>query len=252
MDAGMIAFFVAMGFALIVHGGLWYLIVKKKRYELISGFALRPKEEQELLMENGYVEATGKLLFYSWWLLFIAVLAYIFRLPYVFEIGLAVFLVFLLGGTIYIQRYEVKRKRKKYIWLTSGIAVAVIALIVVLGYYGFRENEVVVQPGKLIVMGEYGEEWSTRDIEEVQLLKELPEVVFKANGFAAYGRLKGEFVLEKPYGRGKLFIVKSSSPYLYVKRRDGAYIMLNRRTPEETKELFQALQQQMDDERSSQ
>ncbi|BDG39941.1 hypothetical protein [Saccharococcus caldoxylosilyticus] len=144
----------------------------------------------------------------------------------------------------YVQRYEVKRKRVRSLWIMSTITAAVFVFLAVLGYFGFQENEVSVLDGKLIVEGWYGEEWAVGDIEDVRLLERLPEVIVKTNGFAAMGRLKGEFVLEKPYGSGKLFIVERSSPYVYVKHKNGAYMIVNFHTPDETKALFDTLRKE--------
>lgn len=245
MSTDIIAFLIIMGFTLIIHGGLAYLVIKKKDYSLISGFSNRPEEEQKQLIENGYTQAIGKLLLYTFIILIISVILALLRVPYGFEIGLAVFLIVLLGGSIYVQKYELKHKRKKYYWTTSIVAVIVLAFISILGYFGFEENEVVIDERHLKVSGLYGVEWPIDKIDQVKLMDELPEVVVKNNGFAAFGRLKGTFRLEEPYGKGKLFVYKGYEPYLYI-AKDDDYLIINYKTKKETKKQYERILEKME------
>jgi hypothetical protein len=84
---------------------------------LISGFSNRPKEEQEYLIQNGFIEKLGKVLLYSFFMLVIAAVLPIFRIPYGVEIGWGLFIFFTFGGLLYLQKFEVPTKRKKYRWL---------------------------------------------------------------------------------------------------------------------------------------
>jgi len=245
MSTSTIAFFIIMGFTLIIHGGLTYLIIKKKEYSFISGFYNRPKEEQQQLIKNGYPQAVGKLLFFTFIILVVSVLLALFRVPYGFEAGLGLFVLVLLGGVVYIQKHEIAHKRKKNYWISGTISVIVIIFIVVLGYFGFQENEVVIDNDSLKVTGMYGVDWPIEDISEVKLLNELPEVIVKTNGFAAFGRLKGHFRLEEPYGGGKLFVHKGNNPYFYVAKGED-YIIINRKNSNETKKLYDKLINKID------
>ncbi|MGG3739160.1 DUF3784 domain-containing protein [Aeribacillus pallidus] len=240
MSTSMIAFLIIMGFTLIIHGGMTYLVLKKKEYSFISGFYNRSKEEQQQLIENGYPQAIGKLLLYTFIILFVSVVLALIRVPYGFEIGLGLFLIVLLGGTVYVQKYELAHKRKKNYWISGIITVIVIVFVTVLVYFGFQENEIIIDDQHLKVTGVYGVEWPIEEISQVKLLNELPEVIVKTNGFAAFGRLKGSFRLEKPYGGGKLFVHNGYEPYLYVEKGDD-YIILNRKNNNETQKLYDEL-----------
>ncbi|MBS4201810.1 DUF3784 domain-containing protein [Bacillus sp. FJAT-49732] len=240
MSTGTIIFIIVMGWALIIHGGLTYLIVKKKEYSLISGFLNRPKEEQEYLIQNGYMEALGNIFKITFYLFAATFIAGLLPIPYGFEIGLAIFLLALLGGLIWMQKYEVPHKRKKMYWITGGIMAVTIALVGGLTIAGWVDNEVTVNQENFKISGMYGVEWTIEDITSVELLEELPEVIMKSNGFAASGQLKGRFQLEEPYGSGLLFVNGKNKPYLYVTTKKD-YLILNRKNSEDTKNIYESL-----------
>jgi hypothetical protein len=240
VSKGMLIFIVVMGWTLLVHGGLTYLIVKKKEYSLISGFNNRPKEEQDYLIEKGYITTLGKIFTYSFYLLLLATLLSILRIPYGAEFGFGLFIVFLLSGLIYLQRFEVPHKRKRYLWIMGSISIVTVGVIVGALYTGSTENEVKVEANHLIVSGMYGVEWPIEEINNVELLEELPEVIMRENGFSSENVRKGKFRLEEPYGQGRLFIKGDEGPYLYINFGDD-FVILNREHKEETISLYERL-----------
>lgn len=232
---------ILLGWVLLIYGGLTFLIVKKKDYTFISGFSNRPKEEQERLIQSGFIEALGKLLVMTFFLFVITYVFWLLSVPHSLEIGFSVFTVALLGGMMWIQRFEVKKKRKKMFWITGSISIGTLLFIVGLNLVGMQENDVRVDETTLTVTGMYGVEWELADIQSVELLEELPEVIMRTNGFSLANYLKGRFRLEKPYGGGLLFIQKKSPPYMYVVTEDD-YFILNRKQANETRELYATLQ----------
>ncbi|GAA0342598.1 hypothetical protein GCM10008967_36290 [Bacillus carboniphilus] len=241
MGSGAIAFYIVMGWTLLITGGLTYLIVKQKNYDLISGFGNKTKEEQEQLIQNGYPQAIGKVLLHTWIILLISFILGIFQVPYGFGIGLAIYLIYLLVGMVYVQKYYLVDKRKKYGVLTSVFSLIVLLGVGGLAFAGFQDEKPEVKDGVFKIHGMYGVEWPIEDIDEVTLLDKLPEVKLKSNGFAAAGRLKGSFRLEEPYGKGKLFVHKGYSPYLYI-QKDDEYLILNRKNQDELYELMVEIQ----------
>lgn len=233
-----------MGWSIIIYGGLTYLIVKQKQYSLISGFSKRSNEEKEYLLEQGYMDALKKLLVTTFWLFFISVLLYWLSIPLGFETGIVIFLMYLLIGMIWIQRYEVPAKRKKMYWITGSIAIVISIGMLFLTYIGWSENDFRVDNDTFVVSGLYGVKWSFDEIEEVQLLSELPEVEMKTNGFAMGSRLKGHFHLESPYETGLLFIHAHHPPYLLIKTAD-MYLIANTTNSQETEEIFRTLTEEL-------
>ncbi len=238
----MIIFVIIMGWAILIHGGLIYLIVKKKEYSLISGFYNRPDEEKEYLIHNGYIEKMGKVFIYTFYLLILAFLLTLFNVPFGAEIGFGLFMIVLLGGIVYIQKYEVPHKRKKYYWITGTVAVGTVLFIGILVGLGYMDNDVNISNEAFEVTGMYGVNWSTDEIETVKLLEELPEIIVRNNGMATSNLLKGKFRLEEPFGHGRLFIHKKNSPYLYVATQND-FVLLNRKDSNKTEALYEQLKE---------
>lgn len=244
MTKGLLIFLIVMGWTLLITGGIAYLILKKKEYGLISGFGNRPKEEQEYLIENGYIDKIGKVLLYTFYSMILVVVLVIFRVPYGMEIGFGLLLVTVLGGLVYVQRFEVPHKRKKYTWIYGLLSVVSIGLIVGGYIIGNLDNDVTVEEGQFIINGMYGIEWDIQEIEEVELLDKLPKVLSKKDGFNTETIQKGNFELEEPYGKGKLFIKGEEGPFLFVKKKED-YVLLNREDSQETKNLYEVLSNEM-------
>lgn len=240
MDTGTIIYIITMGWTLIIFGGLTYLIVKKKEYFLISGFNKRSEEEKVYLQENGYLDAMAKALTISFWIFALTFIVGLLPVPYGFEIGIGIFLIVLLGGMIWVQRYEVPYKRKKAIWTTAIISIVTLGFIIAIFVVGYIDNEIKVNQDIFEITGMYGLELDIDDIEHMTLLDELPEVIMKTNGFATTNLLKGRFQLVEPYGTGTLFIQKRTKPVLYIQTKDD-YVMIARKDANETKELYESL-----------
>lgn len=240
METNTIILIIVMGWALVIYGGLTYLIVKKKEYSLISGFLNRPKDEQEFLKENGYIEALGKVFKITFYLFVATFLLALLPIPYGFEIGIAIFLIVLMGGIIWVQKFEVPKKRKKMYWISSVIAIVTIGIVGGLTIAGFTDNEITVNQKGLEISGMYGIEWPIEEIQSVELLDALPKVITKSNGFAAGNQLKGRFRLEDPYGSGLLFVKGQTGPFLYV-ATDSDFLILNRDDTQDVHRLYESL-----------
>ncbi|MGP4060689.1 DUF3784 domain-containing protein [Halobacillus sp. H74] len=240
IDTGRIVFIIVMGWSLIIYGGLTYLVVKKKEYGLLSGFGSRPEEEKEILIYNGYINALGKLLKYTFYLLVLSFLLGLSSVPFGFEVSIGIFSIVLMVGIVWVQRYEVPRKRKKMVWITGIISAATFMFICGLTVLGFMENEVIITEESFEVSGMYGVEWPMEEITSVELLDTMPEIIVKTNGFAAAGQLKGRFRLEDPYNGILLFVQKNEGPFLYVSSKDD-HLILSRDESSRTKEIYESL-----------
>lgn len=223
--------------------GLFFLlgwaIRVRKQYSLISGFANRPIEEQQQLIENGYPEKLGNLLIKT-------AIGMVLLLPlsftgftYTIEVQSGFMLVFLLGGTIYLTKYETPRKRKLMYWISSITFILVIGFVGVLYYLGYQDNELIMKDNRFEITGIYGDEWDYKAIESVKLLEEMPKVTYKSNGFGMATIAKGYFKV-KDYGSSLLFIRKGSPPYLYIKVSD-QNIFINSENDEVTKDWYEGL-----------
>ncbi|RWZ52227.1 DUF3784 domain-containing protein [Halobacillus fulvus] len=241
MDTGWIVFSIIMVWVLLIHGGLTYLIVKKQEYSLISGFGNRPDEEQKELIENGYTKALGRVFIITFYLLLLTVILAFTPIPYGFEVGLGVFLLVLMIGIVWVQTFEVPRKRKKMLWLSSTFSSITLIVIFGLTVLGFLENEVTLEQDALKISGIYGEEWPYEEIQSVELMTELPEVIVKSNGFAISGQMKGRFLLEEPYEGALLFVNDNHPVFMHIKTTDDD-VFVSRTEKDEVEEVYETIQ----------
>ena len=79
--------------------------------------------------------------------------------------------IFLLGGIIYLSKYEVSEKRKKSYWFSSILTFVVIGFIAVLMYLGYQSNELIVKEENVEITGMYGYIWKKGDFKKITLLK---------------------------------------------------------------------------------
>jgi hypothetical protein len=235
-----------MGFLIGVQSFLIFMflffgwaIVKKQWYWLISNFNGRSKEVQERLIENGYPQRVGKLMYATALGMAILLPLSFTAFEYSIDVQFGFMIVFLLGGLIYLSKYELKEKRNRSYIISSIIAIGTVGFSGVLFYLGYQDFELKEHQDSFEITGMYGDEWNYSEIQTVELLEEMPEVVLKQNGFGLATMSKGQFKVQS-YGSSLLFIHKGSSPYLYIEA-DGKKIFINSKNPEQTKEWYEIL-----------
>lgn len=214
-------------------------IRKKEGYWLISGFATRPKDEQEELIRNGFPQKTGGLLI-------ITALGMLILLPLMFtsfkyatEVQFGFMMIFLMGGIIYLTKYEVPKMRKRSYIISISLFIVVIGGLVALSYFSYQGYELITKEKSFEITGMYGDEWEYEDIASIELMEKLPEVTVRTNGLGLPTLSKGYFKV-KGYGSSLLFIQNGSSPYIYIEL-ENRKIFINDNDPEQTRAWYQHL-----------
>lgn len=216
-----------------------WAIVKKEWYWLISNFNGKTKDEQQQLIKNGYPQRVGKLMLATGAGMFILLPLSFTSFKYSIEVQFGFMIIFLLGGLIYLSKYEIKEKRKRSYILSSLLAIGTIGFIVGLTFVGYKDFELKGYEDSFEITGMYGGEWDYAKVRNVELLEEMPEVTWKQNGFGLATMAKGQFKVQN-YGSSLLFIHKDASPYLYIET-DNDKIFINSQNPDETEEWFDIL-----------
>jgi hypothetical protein len=235
IELSMIFLFLLLGWALS----------QREAYWLLSGFATRPKEEQEELIAKGFPQRAGKLMIAT-------AVGMLLLLPltwtsfaYTLEVQFGFMMVFLMGGFIYLSKYEVPKKRKRsYIISTSMFAVT-IGFVGVLYYIGYQDYNLIAREESFEITGVYGDEWSYREVKKVELLDEMPEVTFKQDGFGMATVAKGRFKV-KDYGSSLLFIRKEASPCIYIETGKKK-IFISGENPQQTMDWYEDIKTKMGD-----
>ncbi|NKE06896.1 DUF3784 domain-containing protein [Mesobacillus selenatarsenatis] len=216
-----------------------WAIVKKKWYGLISNFNGRPEDEQQQLIKNGYPQRVGKLMFATALGMALLLPLSFTSFQYSLEVQFGFMMLFLLGGLIYLSKYEIKEKRKRSYIFSSLIAIGTIGFIVGLFFTGYQDFELKDYGDSFEITGMYGEVWDYANIRHVELLEEMPEVTWKENGFGLATLAKGHFKV-MDYGSSLLFIHKDSQPYLFIETEKDK-IFINSKNSNETKEWYEIL-----------
>ena len=121
----------------------------------------------------------------------------------------------------------------------TAIAVGVVAFVTPF-YLQTRDPKVSVTPQRLSIGSPfYGQDYRLDDVTGVSLEARLPRVLFRTNGFAGGGLLRGWFDVEG-LGRGKLFVDAGNGPFVLVRLRSG-FVVVNFGSPDKTRALYEEL-----------
>ena len=211
----------------------------KHAYWLISGYTTRPKEEQQQLIENGYPQKTGTLMIYTAIGMLVLLPLSFTSFTYTIEVQFGFMLIFLLGGFIYLSKYEVPQKRKRSYIISTSLLVGMSIFIGVLMFLGYQDYQLLTKKASFEITGIYGDQWPYEEIVQVELMDEMPEVTWKENGFGLAKMAKGFFTV-KDYGSSLIFIKKDYSPYLYIELKNKK-IFINSNNPKQTRGWYEEL-----------
>lgn len=235
----MVTFFVIQ---VLITGMIFlagYLILKKKMYQLVSGYNARSKEEQQAMIDAGYMTVTGRGLIVSGWVLLFGLMAGLSGFMNVNLLSWVLFVV-VLFGTAYrgiAREPERTRKRNRIVMhVTVVFTFGVLGFVAVAGLSG---HELQAGEDQFEVTGLYGDEWAYEDVRQVSLEEDMQEVTLRTNGFSLAGRMKGRFRLADD-GRALLFLDNSHAYFLRIELEDDT-IWLSHENPEITKNWYEVL-----------
>ncbi|MEH7247589.1 DUF3784 domain-containing protein [Neobacillus niacini] len=220
---------------------LGWAVRRKGGYFLISGFASRPKEEQETLIKNGYPQKIGGLLIITAIGMLILLPLLFTTFKYAIEIQYGFMIVVLMGGLIYLSKYEIPKKRKRSYFINISIFIVVIGGVLGLSYFSYQGYELVTKEETFEITGMYGDEWGYKEISSIELMDNLPEVTVRTNGVGLPTLSKGHFKVTG-YGSSLLFIQKDFSPYIYIEMKDKK-IFINDKDPDQTRLWYHQLKE---------
>lgn len=225
----IIALFILMGWA----------IKKKKAYWLISSFNTRSKEEQEQLIQNGLPQKTGTLMYIIGFGMLLLLPLLFTPFKYAMEVQFGFMLVVIMGGLINLSKYEIPKKRKLSYIISISLTLFLLLFVGGIGYLGYQDFHLRIKEESFEISGVYGDEWGFDEIEEIELMEEMPEVTARTNGFGMSGVSKGYFRV-KDYGKSLLFIEHGKAPYLYIKLND-KQVFINSSDSQETENWYKQL-----------
>lgn len=224
---------------ILIFGLLGWAIRFKKAYWLISGFASRPEEEKQQIIENGLPQKTGTLLLSTAGIILLFLPLGFTSFKFVYEVQFGAMLVLLMGGLIYLSKFEIPKKQKRSYIMSTLLFIGVIGSITALSVTSYQGYEMIVKGSNFEITGMYGDEWSINDIKKVELMEQMPEVTLRTNGIGLPTLAKGHFKVTG-YGSSLLFIQKGSTPYVYIEL-ENKHIFINDKDPAKTRDWFEQL-----------
>jgi len=210
-----------------------FLLNEKSATSMISGFKKLSDEEQKQVQLVEYVNFFRKFHFTIG--ILIIVLSTVFYFVKLFDfIGFTLLFFSLAGYTFFIFRsqfYYPPQKRKPFI-ISFYIMLIVSIGVIVLFIIPYQETKIEIFDNQLKISGIYGEDLSIDQINDVKLIKQLPNIKIKTNGFAMSNLKKGWFKL-KSGEKVKLIINDTNPPFLQISTNQNYSIIIGIKTIDE-------------------
>ena len=222
-------------------------------YWLISGYNTMSKEKKQNVDIEGLANFTGNFCF----ALAVIISVAMALLTGGYDVAAGVVFALLFPVSIYMlikaQQYDgntrnpdgtINHKAKIKLGLVIGFLLITAIGVGILLYQSYQPTEVLITEEFLEIKGLYGEKIAMKDITEIALIQELPQITVRTNGSSLGVRKKGHFRL-KDLGAAKLFLDSGEPPFIFIER-DGQEtkakpLIINTISEEETKELYDAL-----------
>jgi hypothetical protein len=240
---GTAAVFVLLGWVIKYKGAYW----------LISGYNTMSAEKKGKVDTIGLGRFMGNMLFIMAAILLAAFVCSHFGLHLVATLAFATILPVTIIIIIRAQKFD-GNTRDPEGRMTKGskaTVATVVTLLILLSagtgwflFYVSRPAEFCLQEGILEISGIYGKSINLAEINEVELVEEMPEIAWKNNGLDFVYIRKGHFSL---IGQGEAILnVNISKPPFIRLDTDSGLFIINERTSEQTRELYQDILDQLD------
>lgn len=122
-----------------------------------------------------------------------------------------------------------------------SIFIVLIVLILVLIYlYQGKSNGIILYEEYLDITGMYGLLVNYRNIFQIDLISEMPEIGIRTNGYYFRSVCKGYFIV-KDFGDAYLNLNLKYPPYIRIILKNDTCIFINLNVEKDTTELFENL-----------
>lgn len=222
--------------------GIGFLLNENNAGSLLAGYNTMSEEEQakfrltEFLVFfrqfHVYLGISYLLFgFLIWWLMESSVLGLFIGLYPIFAYMLFIYRA---------QKFQGSTGRAST-WAILVLGLCAIG-IVILFTYGSRPNTINLNQEGVVIEGSYGASWPWEQIEEVQLLEELPPLKRRVHGTSMPPIYQGYFQTEEGH-RVKLLINSDQRPliYLNLKGAEDVYFVPLQWTQDEPERLFEKI-----------
>jgi hypothetical protein len=177
--------------------GIAFAVTPSNAKYILSGYNTMSEEERSAFDLEPYLAFFKRFhLFLGISLLLLYLIFHYGFDSYVAEIGVALYPILAYGYFVWQgRRYnrtsgKARRKRTALSVVTLLLVGAGVGLLL---FVGLCDSRLQLEGSQLEMTGLYGQELELSDIRQVEVVKELPELTFKTNGFALAHHKKGWF-----------------------------------------------------------
>lgn len=128
-----------------------------------------------------------------------------------------------------------KKQKAKGFYILAFLTISLLVFFA----YGLRPARVTTENEALTISGLYGTALPLQTIDSVTLIESLPSG-WRTNGIAAGAIRKGHFNL-KGIGKCLLFTQSPDGPFIHITSSGSVPVILNKKTPQQTRELYEKL-----------
>ncbi len=239
--------FVLTGVMLIVFG---IVIRFKKTYMIISGINASTPERRANMDLDAICNVVGNVLMVGGLMWIAAGLLYLLGIILAILVLIPVFILWVLGAFVYIQRYDRNnrdesgkiKRRAKIVYVIAGIvSIAVCVFIGILIFSGVKAPVFTIQGDVMNIESSFGCEISKKDITSLTLTDTLPPLS-RTNGYGMGTYLKGA-VQNRDLGAGRAYVKTDNPPFIFLELggSDAKFLYVNLYSREKTEELYAQL-----------
>lgn len=208
---------------------------------LISGYNTSSPEEKAHMKERGIGKFVGNYLFGLAAVILAGFLLGKAGVPYAQDISWAVFIVVIVVMLIRVRQFNPPGPPSPQRRRRQRLAFIIAAAVAVLVAWNALPAGIELQSGQVTISGAYGTSFKYADIEQVQLLEELPEISLRTNGISLGPINKGHFQLEDG-SSALLFLRNTKPPFIHITfNSERKPIIVNSDDPASTNQLFKEL-----------
>jgi hypothetical protein len=116
-----------------------------------------------------------------------------------------------------------KALHPKFNWTGPLILAGTLIFVTGIIAFGFKEEKLLIGPGRIEIKGIYGEMIKLTDIRNIEMVSRLPDIKMKTNGFSL-GSVKKGFFSTNEGETIKLILNSDQRPCILITKKSGAKI----------------------------
>lgn len=225
-------------FLSIIFIGIGFAINKKNAGYLLAGYNTISAEEKAKIDIEAYLKTFKRFhVFLGLSFLLLGGLFIYFLGEDYTGLFLAIYPILAYTGWLLRGRLYFKSPIRK---LAIGMLFFSLFIVVILFWAGQKQTEIKIYDHAITLTGIYGETIKKDDLENIELVGELPSIKMRVNGFALSTIKKGVFKTQEGE-KVKIFIHSESDVYIKILKMDGKQLYFNDKKGG-TKAIFEALE----------